>query len=46
MEHNFEDALKKLQKRWELCIFAEGDYFEDDGASFRPDGSTILGNYG
>jgi hypothetical protein len=31
-EHDFQDALKKWQKRWERCIRAEGDYFEvDDG---------------
>jgi hypothetical protein len=33
-EHDFQDAFKKWQKRWErreLCIRAEGDYFEGDG---------------
>jgi hypothetical protein len=29
-EHDFEDAFKKWQKRWEWCIHAEGDYFEGD----------------
>jgi hypothetical protein len=23
---DFQDALKKWQKRWEICIHAEGDY--------------------
>jgi hypothetical protein len=26
-EHNFQDALKKWQKRWGRCIRAEGAYF-------------------
>jgi hypothetical protein len=30
-EHDFQDAFKKWQKRWERCICAEGDYFEGDG---------------
>jgi hypothetical protein len=30
-EHDFQDAFKKWQKRWERCIRAEGDYFEGDG---------------
>jgi hypothetical protein len=30
-EHDFQDAFKKWQKRWEQCILAEGDYFEGDG---------------
>jgi hypothetical protein len=30
-EHNFQDAFKKMQKHWEWCICAEGDYFEFDG---------------
>jgi hypothetical protein len=29
-DHDFQDALKKRQKRWEQCIRAEGDYFEGD----------------
>jgi hypothetical protein len=29
-EHDFPDAFKKWQKRWEQCIFSEGNYFEDD----------------
>jgi hypothetical protein len=24
-EHDFQDALKKWQKRWERCIHMEGD---------------------
>jgi hypothetical protein len=30
-EHDFQDAFKQWEKRWELCIRAEGDYFEGDG---------------
>jgi hypothetical protein len=30
-EHDFQDAIKKLEKCWEWCIWADGDYFEDDG---------------
>jgi hypothetical protein len=30
-EHNFQDAFKKWQKRWERCICAEGDYECDGG---------------
>jgi hypothetical protein len=30
-ELDFEDAFKKWQKLWELCIRSEGDYFEGDG---------------
>jgi hypothetical protein len=30
-EHDFQDALKKWQKRWERCIRAEGDYFKRHG---------------
>jgi hypothetical protein len=29
-EHDFQDAFKKWQKRWELRLRAEGDYFEGD----------------
>jgi hypothetical protein len=28
IEHDFQDALKKWQKRWEWCIHAERDHFE------------------
>jgi hypothetical protein len=27
-EHDFQDALKNLQKYWEWCIHTEWDYFE------------------
>jgi hypothetical protein len=30
-EHDFQDAFKKWQKRWERCIHVEGGYFEGDG---------------
>jgi phosphoribosylformylglycinamidine (FGAM) synthase-like enzyme len=31
-EHDFQEAFKKWQKRWERRIRVEGDYFEgDDG---------------
>jgi hypothetical protein len=30
-EHNFQDAFKKWQKRWEQCICVEADYVEGDG---------------
>jgi hypothetical protein len=30
-EHNFQDAFKKWQKHWELCLHAEGDYVEGYG---------------
>jgi hypothetical protein len=29
-EYDFQDALKKQQKRRERCICMEGDYFEGD----------------
>jgi hypothetical protein len=29
-ENDFQDAFRKCQKRWEQCIRAEGNYFEDD----------------
>jgi hypothetical protein len=29
-EHDFQDAFKKWQKRWERCIRMEGDCFEVD----------------
>jgi hypothetical protein len=28
-EHDIQDAFKNI-KRWEMCLFAEGDYFEGD----------------
>jgi hypothetical protein len=28
-EHDIQGALK-MAKRWELCVRAEADYFEDD----------------
>jgi hypothetical protein len=31
IEHDFQDACKKWQKRWERRICAEGHYFEGDG---------------
>jgi hypothetical protein len=30
-EHDFQDAFKKWQKRWEQCIRMEEDYLESDG---------------
>jgi hypothetical protein len=30
-EHDFQDAFKKWQKRWEQCIQAKRVYFESDG---------------
>jgi hypothetical protein len=30
-EHDFQDAFKEWQKRWERCIIAEGGCFEGDG---------------
>jgi hypothetical protein len=30
-KHDFQDAFKKWQKRWERCIHEEGDYCEVDG---------------
>jgi hypothetical protein len=30
-EHDFQEALKKLQKRQERCICMEADYFKGDG---------------
>jgi hypothetical protein len=30
-EHDFQDAFKKRQKRWDRCVRADGDYFEGDG---------------
>jgi hypothetical protein len=30
-EHDFQDAFRKCQKRWERCIRAEEDCFEGDG---------------
>jgi hypothetical protein len=30
-EHDFQDAFKKCQKRWERCKRAEWGYFEGDG---------------
>jgi hypothetical protein len=29
-EHDFQDAFKKWQKRWEWCICVEGYFFEGD----------------
>jgi hypothetical protein len=30
-EHDFQDAFKKWQKRWDWCLCAEGDCFKVDG---------------
>jgi hypothetical protein len=30
-EHDFQDAFKNWQKRWERFILAEFNYFEGDG---------------
>jgi hypothetical protein len=30
-EHDFQEAFKKWQKRWERCIGTGGDYFESNG---------------
>jgi hypothetical protein len=35
-EHNFQDAFKKWQKRWEWCICVQGDYFEGDSGQQAP----------
>jgi hypothetical protein len=32
-EHDFKDASKNWQKRWEQRIRTEADYFEGDGGS-------------
>jgi hypothetical protein len=29
-EHDFQDAFRKGQKRWDRCICVEGAYFEGD----------------
>jgi hypothetical protein len=29
-EHDFQNAFKKWQKRWEQRVLVEGDYFEGD----------------
>jgi hypothetical protein len=31
IEHDFQDAFKKWQKRWEWCIHTGGDYFKSAG---------------
>jgi hypothetical protein len=33
-ENDFQDTFKKWQKRWELCIDVERDYFEGDGGQY------------
>jgi hypothetical protein len=33
-EHDFQDAFKKWQKRWERRIRAEGNYFEGEGGQW------------
>jgi hypothetical protein len=33
-EHDFQDAFKKWQKRWERCKHAEGDNFVGDGGQW------------
>jgi hypothetical protein len=30
-DHDFQDIQKKWNKRLELCLRAEGNYFEGDG---------------
>jgi hypothetical protein len=30
-EHDFQDAFRKWQKRWEQCMHAKGDYLEGAG---------------
>jgi hypothetical protein len=47
-EHDGQDTFKKLQKSWEQCVCAEGDYFEggDDQVSFGRDGCTSPREYG
>jgi hypothetical protein len=30
-EHDFQDAFKQWQKRWERCLHMEWDYLEGDG---------------
>jgi hypothetical protein len=30
-EHDFQNAFKKLQRRWEQYIRAKGDFFVGDG---------------
>jgi hypothetical protein len=30
-EQDFHVAFKKMQKWWQLCIHAEGDYLKGDG---------------
>jgi hypothetical protein len=31
IEHDFQDAFTKWQKRWDRCILAVRDYFVSDG---------------
>jgi hypothetical protein len=31
IKHDFQDAFKKWQKRWEPCICTEGEYFKVGG---------------
>jgi hypothetical protein len=45
-EHDFQDAFKKWQKRWERCIHAEWDYFEGDGGQMAPPVPEIMDTSG
>jgi hypothetical protein len=42
-EYDFhQDRFMKWQKRWELCISAEGDYFEGDGGHWAASVTDIV----
>jgi hypothetical protein len=42
---DIQEAFRKGQKRWKLCIRVEWGYFEYDGGLW-PHGSTSPGNHG
>jgi hypothetical protein len=33
-KHDFRDAFKRWQKRWERCKYTEGDYLVGDGGQW------------
>jgi hypothetical protein len=33
-EHDFQDAFKEWQKRWDQCTHTERDYFKGDGGQY------------
>jgi len=34
IEKDFQEAFQKWRRRWDWCLYAQGNYFEGDGGRY------------